>query len=47
LINLAGFEEIKQINFRFEGSPEQKLKWERWLIDVYKVPKPKKAYGRR
>ncbi|GAA5938592.1 polynucleotide 3'-phosphatase [Sporobolomyces koalae] len=34
-----GFEEIKHIQFKFEGTPEQRTKWERWLIDVYKVPK--------
>ncbi|GAA5905538.1 polynucleotide 3'-phosphatase [Sporobolomyces salmoneus] len=42
-----GFSEIKQIFFRFEGTPEQREKWERWLIDVYQVPKPKKMYGKR
>ncbi|GAA5987146.1 hypothetical protein JCM5350_003861 [Sporobolomyces pararoseus] len=42
-----GFVEIKHINFKFQGSPEQKRNWEKWLIDVYRIPKPKKLFGRR
>ncbi|GAA5829209.1 hypothetical protein JCM3766R1_001018 [Sporobolomyces carnicolor] len=39
-----GFDEIKEIAFRFEGTDEQKSKWDRWLIDVYKLPKSKKSF---
>ena len=40
----SGFDEIKEIAFRFEGTDEQKSKWDRWLIDVYKLPKSKKSF---
>ncbi|GAA5986189.1 hypothetical protein JCM11641_002883 [Rhodosporidiobolus odoratus] len=33
-----GFDELKQIHFKFEGTPEEFKKWQRWLVDVY--PKP-------
>ncbi|GAA5838084.1 hypothetical protein JCM5353_004491 [Sporobolomyces roseus] len=33
-----GFSEIKHISFKFEGTDEQRQKWERWLCDVYKQP---------
>ncbi|GAA5975452.1 hypothetical protein JCM10908_005167 [Rhodotorula pacifica] len=30
-----GFDEIKKIHFKFEGTPEQRQKWTRWLADIY------------
>ncbi|GAA5877857.1 hypothetical protein JCM16303_000262 [Sporobolomyces ruberrimus] len=42
-----GFDEIKHISFRFEGTPEQRKKWDRWLVDVYKQPKPASAFGKK
>ncbi|GAA6008634.1 hypothetical protein JCM10207_007186 [Rhodosporidiobolus poonsookiae] len=30
-----GFDEIKQIHFKFEGTPAELKKWQRWLVDVY------------
>ncbi|POY76877.1 hypothetical protein BMF94_0129 [Rhodotorula taiwanensis] len=30
-----GFDEVKRINFNFEGTPEQLKKWQRWLSDIY------------
>ncbi|GAA6011052.1 hypothetical protein JCM11491_005920 [Sporobolomyces phaffii] len=42
-----GFEEIKHISFQFEGTPEQREKWDRWLTQVYKQPKAKDQFGRK
>ncbi|GAA5912573.1 hypothetical protein JCM6882_004806 [Rhodosporidiobolus microsporus] len=33
-----GFDEVKQINFKFDGSPEELKKWQRWLADIYPRP---------
>ncbi|GAA6020040.1 hypothetical protein JCM8202_004964 [Rhodotorula sphaerocarpa] len=43
-----GFDEIKKIHFKFEGSPEQRRKWQRWLADIYplKSLEPKSAAAR-
>ncbi|BGP14822.1 hypothetical protein JCM10213_001812 [Rhodosporidiobolus nylandii] len=35
-----GFDEIKQINFKFDGTPDELKKWQRWLVDIY----PKSAF---
>ncbi|GAA5852634.1 hypothetical protein JCM8547_002572 [Rhodosporidiobolus lusitaniae] len=37
-----GFDEVKQINFRFDGPPEELSRWSRWLADIYPRPKAKK-----
>ncbi|KAI5474580.1 bifunctional polynucleotide phosphatase/kinase [Pseudohyphozyma bogoriensis] len=37
-----GLDEVKEINFKFEGTPEERIKWERWL-DVY----PKPSWGKK
>lgn len=28
-----GFDEVKSVNFRFEGSEEQRVLWDRWILD--------------
>ncbi|GAA5835725.1 hypothetical protein JCM11251_007409 [Rhodosporidiobolus azoricus] len=30
-----GFDELKNINFKFDGPPEELKKWQRWLADIY------------
>lgn len=46
-IDSIGFDEIKKINFKFEGTPEQRKNWTRWLADIYplKTVAPAKAKG--
>ncbi|KAG0658357.1 hypothetical protein C6P46_005813 [Rhodotorula mucilaginosa] len=43
-----GFDEIKKINFKFEGTSEQRKNWTRWLADIYplKTLAPAKAKGK-
>lgn len=38
---------MKKINFKFEGTPEQRQKWSRWLADVYPLKRlaPQRAAG--
>ncbi|BGP30961.1 DNA kinase/phosphatase Pnk1 [Rhodotorula toruloides] len=41
-----GFDELKRINFKFDGTPAQLAKWQQWLADIYPhsargIPKPK------
>ena len=28
-----GFDEVRAVNFKFEGSAEQRAKWDMWLLD--------------
>lgn len=42
--DVIGFSEIKHISFKFEGTDEQRQKWERWLCDVYKQPQQGKKF---
>ncbi|GAA6052022.1 hypothetical protein JCM3770_002325 [Rhodotorula araucariae] len=35
-----GFDDLKQIQFKFTGTPEQLKKWQRWLGDVYGYKPP-------
>ncbi|PRQ72955.1 Polynucleotide kinase 3 phosphatase-domain containing protein [Rhodotorula toruloides] len=30
-----GFDELKRINFKFDGTPAQLAKWQQWLADIY------------
>ncbi|GAA5869573.1 hypothetical protein JCM3774_005483 [Rhodotorula dairenensis] len=42
-----GFDEVKKINFKFEGTAEQRQKWSRWLADIYPLKRlaPQRAAG--
>ncbi|GAA6027946.1 hypothetical protein JCM8097_001795 [Rhodosporidiobolus ruineniae] len=37
-----GFDEVKEIHFKFDGAPDELKRWQRWLADVYPRPKGKK-----
>ncbi|GAA6062392.1 hypothetical protein JCM10212_003201 [Sporobolomyces blumeae] len=39
-----GFDEIKHIAFKFDGTADQLAQWQRWLVDCYKKPsQPKRV----
>lgn len=31
----TGFDELKRINFKFDGPPEKLAEWQQWLADIY------------
>lgn len=32
---VTGFDELKRINFKFDGTPAQLANWQQWLADIY------------